>query len=94
MKALVSVQLVPQQQGREPYRPCLESWPYWVFQAMFVPMSQIGSVQRPSHSPSGLKGLRVPFPRTKETVPLSPAIFVEYEEPDVSQVTADDFVMA
>jgi hypothetical protein len=38
--------------------------------------------------------LRVPFPRTKETVPLSPAIFVEYEEPDVSQVTADDFVMA
>lgn len=61
---------------------------------MFVPISQMGSVQRPSHSPPGTKGSRVLFPRTKETVPLSPAMLVEFEEPDASQATAEDLVMA
>jgi len=94
MKAFVSLQLGPQQQGREPYRPCLESCPYCAFQPMLVPMSQMGSVQRPSHSPSGANGFRVPFPRTKETVPLNPAMLVKFEKPDASQVTAEDLVMA
>jgi hypothetical protein len=94
MKAFVSWQLGPQQQGKEPYRPCFESCPYCAFHPMLVPMSQIGSVQRPSHSPSGAKGFRVPFPLTKETVPLSPAMLVEFEKPDDSQATADDLVMA
>jgi hypothetical protein len=89
----VSAQLGPQQQGRLPYWG-RGSCPYCAFQPMLVPMSQIGRVQRPSHSPSGWKGFAVPFPLTKDTVPLSPAMLVELEEPDDSQVTAEDLVMS
>jgi hypothetical protein len=89
-KDLVSVQLGPQQQGREPY---LErgSCPYWTFQPMFVLMSQIGMGQSPSQAPEAENGFAVPFTETKETVPFRPAMLVEFEGP-VSQLTADQCV--
>jgi hypothetical protein len=40
------------------------------------------------------KRLIILFPRTKETVPLSPAILVKYKKPDVFQIIAEDFVIA
>jgi len=90
MKALVSEQLVPQQQGREPYRG---RWPfpYCAFQPMFLPMSQTGTVQSPSHAPDTEKGLSESLPETKETVPFR--LTVEFGEP-ASQFTAEDFVMS
>ena len=88
----MSVQFGPQQQGREPY--CRRgSCPYWTFQPMFVPMSQMGMVQSPSQAPDGDNGFAVPFPETNETMPFRPAMLVEFEDP-ASQVTAEDLVIS
>ncbi len=84
---------IPQQHGREPY--CARgSWPYWTFQPMLVPISQMGTVQRPSHSPSTEKGLTVPLPLMNDIVPFRPAILVAFDDPDASQAIAEDLVMS